>query len=252
MQALTGFERAVGGKGNDPIAAHVDPYRHVRRAGWRPWGSWPASTDAADRGRYRVVTSLLGAGMLLQSGTFQRDGVEATGPGLDAASDRLWARLPHLRCGDGHWVAMVIPDPAGWARLRSLPAFGSLPARYAPLRSEHDGTAIAAEAVLEEAFRHRAAHHWVEVLRRPRIACRAGRLVDRDQFRRAILDDPVNRQLGRVASYPTAEWGRFEQIGPLMRFGPERTTVARLMLPGMASTLCRIGDLGITKRRSTA
>jgi len=38
--------------------------------------------------------------------------------------------------------------------------------------------------------------------------------VNRDGFRRKILDDPVNRQLGRVVSYETADWGRFEQIGP--------------------------------------
>jgi hypothetical protein len=33
------------------------------------------------------------------------------------------------------------------------------------------------------------------------------RPADRDAFRRGILDDPVNRQLDRVASYATADWG---------------------------------------------
>jgi crotonobetainyl-CoA:carnitine CoA-transferase CaiB-like acyl-CoA transferase len=48
---------------------------------------------------------------------------------------------------------------------------------------------------------------------------------------RQILDDPVNRRLGRVVSYDTADWGRFEQIGPLVRTGPEPGVSTRLMLP---------------------
>ena len=55
--------------------------------------------------------------------------------------------------------------------------------------------------------------------------------MNRDGFRRKILDDPVNRQLGRVVSYETADWGRFEQIGPLMRTGPDGGVDARLALP---------------------
>jgi hypothetical protein len=52
-------------------------------------------------------------------------------------------------------------------------------------------------------------------------------------FRRAVLDDPVNRQPGRVVSYPTAGWDRFEQIGPLLRCGAEYLDGPRLMLPGV-------------------
>jgi crotonobetainyl-CoA:carnitine CoA-transferase CaiB-like acyl-CoA transferase len=57
--------------------------------------------------------------------------------------------------------------------------------------------------------------------------------MDRDQFRRAILDDPVNRQAGRVVAYHVEDWGHFEQIGPLIRCGPEPAGRPRLMLPGI-------------------
>jgi hypothetical protein len=39
----------------------------------------------------------------------------------------------------------------------------------------------------------------------------------------------VSRQLGRVAWYDTADWGWFEQIGPLLRTGPEPGVSAGLI-----------------------
>ena len=70
--------------------------------------------------------------------------------------------------------------------------------------------------------------------------------MDRDAFRRGILDDPVNRQLGRVASYETDGWGLFEQIGPLLRHGPDPAAGPRLMLPGIGEhTEEVLRDLGV-------
>jgi crotonobetainyl-CoA:carnitine CoA-transferase CaiB-like acyl-CoA transferase len=55
----------------------------------------------------------------------------------------------------------------------------------------------------------------------------------------------VNRQLGRVASYETADWGGFEQIGPLLRTGPEAGRGPRLMLPGIGEhTVEVLAELG--------
>ncbi len=72
--------------------------------------------------------------------------------------------------------------------------------------------------------------------------------VDRDGFRRAILDDPLNRQLGRVAAYDTPDWGHFEQIGPLLRCGPDPTGPVgppAWMLPGIGEHSIEVlADLG--------
>jgi crotonobetainyl-CoA:carnitine CoA-transferase CaiB-like acyl-CoA transferase len=62
-----------------------------------------------------------------------------------------------------------------------------------------------------------------------------------------ILDDPVNRQLGRVASYDTADWGWFEQIGPLVRTGPEPGVSTVLMLPRVGEhTVPVLAELGLS------
>src|SRR5258708_18200649 len=71
------------------------------------------------------------------------------------------------------------------------------------------------------------------------------RPVDRDGFRQAILDDPVTRQLRRAVTYETPEWGRFEQLGPLLRYGPEPGDGPRLSLPGIGEdTVGILAELG--------
>jgi hypothetical protein len=48
-----------------------------------------------------------------------------------------------------------------------------------------------------------------------------------------------------VASHQTADWGRFEQIGPLVRTGPSPGASARLMLPRVGEhTLTVLAELG--------
>jgi crotonobetainyl-CoA:carnitine CoA-transferase CaiB-like acyl-CoA transferase len=80
--------------------------------------------------------------------------------------------------------------------------------------------------------------------------------VDRDGFRRAILDDPVNRQLGRVAAYDTSDWGHFEQIGPLLRCGPDPTgptAPPAWMLPGIGEQSAEVlADLGVSSEEIDA
>jgi crotonobetainyl-CoA:carnitine CoA-transferase CaiB-like acyl-CoA transferase len=57
----------------------------------------------------------------------------------------------------------------------------------------------------------------------------------------------VNRQLGRVASYDTADWGWFEQIGPLVRTGPEPGAGSRPMLPRVGEhTIAVLAELGLS------
>ncbi|ONH60674.1 carnitine dehydratase [Frankia sp. CcI49] len=264
MQALTGLEQAVGGAGNDPVAPTWIPLDIT--------GGWVAAAgilaglyarEATGRGQ-RVDTSLLGAGMLLQSGVFFRDGEPVATPTLDAAQTGYGPGYRIYPARDGRWFALVVPDRDAWQRLRTLPppagvgvsggtatstdsntststSTGTpvtggepLPEAYVPLRGgAQDALARQAEATLEATFATATAAEWVAHLRAHGLAAELVDELDRDGFRRAVLDDPVNRQLGRVASYDVADWGWFEQIGPLLRYGPRTPEAPRPTLPGI-------------------
>lgn len=246
MQALTGFEQAIGGAGNDPIAATWIPVDMV--------GGWVAATGIlaglyarATTGRgQRVATSLLGAGMLLHSGVFRRDGAIVRGPELDGDQTGFGPGYRLYEAGDGRWVAVVVPTREAWMRLRG--EVPGLPEAYTPLRrTPDDPDARAAEDALAAALASAPAQQWVERLHDLGVPAEPVDAVDRDRFRRGILDDPVNRRLGRVASYETADWGHFEQIGPLLRCGPDADGGPALMLPGVGEhTGAVLSDLGFT------
>jgi len=221
MQAVTGFEVAVGGAGNDPVAATWIPID--MSGGWISAAGIMAglyAREVSGHGQH-VVTSLLGAGMLLQSGVFERDGELVHGPVLDAGQTGYGPGYRIYEGSDGVWFALVIPDEAAWRRISA--EVTPLPAEYAPLGG--DATA------LEAAFATAPAASWVERLRA--LGCHAEPIeeLNRDGFRRAVLDDPVNRGLGRVVSYEAPDWGHFEQVGPLLRRGPAPEPGPRLMLP---------------------
>jgi crotonobetainyl-CoA:carnitine CoA-transferase CaiB-like acyl-CoA transferase len=249
MQALTGFARANGGAGNDPVAATWIPIDMT--GGWVAAAGILAGLYArATSGRgQQVATSLLGAGMLLHSGVFQRDGEVVRGPELDAGQSGYGPGYRLYRAGDGDWLALVVPDPEAWGRLGAQPEAAALPGTFAPLRGgPHDAAAREAETVLEAAFAGAGAAAWVARLRALGVPAERVEAVDRDRFRQGILDDPVNRQLGRVASYQTADWGHFEQIGPLLRCGPEPAGGPDLMLPGIGEhTTAVLADLGFAR-----
>ncbi|MFC5753898.1 CaiB/BaiF CoA-transferase family protein [Actinomadura rugatobispora] len=254
MQAVTGFERAVGGAGNDPLAATWIPLD--MSGGWVAamgllTGLYARARDG--RGR-RVVTSLLGAGMLVQSGVFERDGELVRGPELDARQTGYGPGYRLYEGGDGGWFALVVPDEEGWRRLASLPGAGALPAEYTPLRGgADDARARRAETVLETAFASAPAAEWTDRLRGLGLLAELVEPLDRDGFRRAVLDDPVNRRMGRVVSYETADWGRFEQIGPLVRCGPDASAGPRLMLPGVGEHTAEVlTELGVPREEADA
>lgn len=261
MQALTGLEQAVGGTGNDPIAPT-----------WIPLdvsGGWVAAAGIL-AGLYArestgcgqlVATSLLGAGMLLQSGVFQRDGERVPTPSLDSTQTGYGPGYRIYAGGDDRWFALVLPDRDAWARLRDLTASaatpatgddstvaGGLPESYVPLRGgSDDALARQAESALEAVFAAAPAAEWVARLRAAGLLADLIEPLDRDGFRRAVLDDPVNRQLGRVASYEVADWGWFEQIGALPRYGPTGVGADPVtpMLPGVGEhSVAVLADLG--------
>jgi len=233
MQAVTGLERAIGGEGNDPIAGTWIPLDMA--GGWLAAigmlaGLYARATTGAGQ---QVVTSLLGAGMLVQSGAFQRDGALVSGPMLDGDQTGYGPGYRIYEGSDGEWFALVLPDETAWTEV-ALITGAPLPSTYAPLRGgADDAIARDAEAVLAKAFAAAPAGEWVARLRAADVLAEAVVVLDRDGFRRHILDDPVNRQLGRVVAYDTAPWGHFEQIGPLLRCGPESGEGPPLRLPGV-------------------
>ncbi|ROO85907.1 crotonobetainyl-CoA:carnitine CoA-transferase CaiB-like acyl-CoA transferase [Actinocorallia herbida] len=254
MQAVTGFETAIGGAGNDPIAATWIPVDMA--GGWVAAGGILAGLvgRAADgRGR-RVVTSLLGAGMLAHSGVHLRDGELVLGPSLDGTQTGYGPGYRIYECGDGAWLAVVVPGPEVWARLGE--SVGGLPS-YAPLRGgASDEAARKAEAILEAAFASASAAVWTARLRALGVPAEPVESLDRDGFRGAILDDPVNRQTGRAVTYQTADWGGFEQIGPLLRYGPSEappSAAVRLSLPRVGEHTAEVlAEIGLPEPDITA
>jgi crotonobetainyl-CoA:carnitine CoA-transferase CaiB-like acyl-CoA transferase len=246
MQAVTGFEVANGGAGNDPTAATWIPVD--MSGGWVAAAGILAGLVARARTGHgqRVETSLLGAGMLLHGGVFVRDGEVVRGPALDADQTGYGPGYRLYRCADETWLAVVVPDPAAWAALRSVAP--DLPGTYAPLRGgASDAAARAAEAVLDAAFLTAPAAEWATRLDELGVPAEVVGAVDRDGFRRRILDDPVNRQLGRAVGYETTDWGGFEQIGPLLRCGPGVDGGPSLHLPGVGEhTVEVLTELGCT------
>lgn len=248
MQAVTGFERAVGGAGNEPTAGTWIPLDMA--------GGWVTAIGmltglyarAATGGGQQVSTSLLGAAMLLQSGVFQRDGAVVRGPELDAAQTGYGPGYRIYQGGDGGWFALVVPGEDGWRALAGLAEVDGLPAAYVPIRRHRDDAeARRAEAVLEEAFAAGSAGEWVERLRALGLLVEPIAEADRDAFRRGILDDPANRELGRSVAYGTDDWGHFEQIGPLLRTGPDAGTGPQLALPGIGEhSVAVLRELGVT------
>jgi len=246
MQAVTGLERAVGGAGNFPIAPTWIPIDMA--------GGWVAATGIL-AGLYaqrtsgvaqQVTTSLLGAGMLLQSGVYQRDGRTIGGPALDADQTGYGPGYRLYRGGDDQWFALVVPDAMSWERLRMVLGTDELEAAYVPLRGgPDDAAARRAEGVLEKVFSSAPAATWTERLRHNGLLAELIEPMERDRFRQGVLDDPLNRQLGRVVEYETADWGHFEQVGSLVRCGPDLRHGPRGMLPGVGEhTTAVLSELG--------
>jgi crotonobetainyl-CoA:carnitine CoA-transferase CaiB-like acyl-CoA transferase len=127
-----------------------------------------------------------------------------------------------------------------------LPEMSALPPEYTPLRlGANTETARSVESRLGEAFARAPASEWTDRLRASDLLVELVADMDRDGFRRALLDDALNRQLRRVVAYETEDWGVFEQIGPLMRCGPDAGATPSLMLPGIGEhTIEVLRDLG--------
>jgi len=233
MQALTGFERAIGGEGNDPIAATWIPIDIT--GGWLGAIAMLAGLYARGRtGLGQVVTTcLLGAGMLLQSGIWQREGTLQCGPSLDSGQTGYGPGHRLYRCGDDVWIAVVIPQAEAWTALAAVAGVDELPVDFLPLRQDSEASPSKAEQVLADFFATAPAAEWPARLGQLGVLCEVVAAPDRDGFRRSLLDDPSNQALGRVLSYEAFDWGRIDQIGRLMRFDGKASSKAPGWLPAI-------------------
>jgi crotonobetainyl-CoA:carnitine CoA-transferase CaiB-like acyl-CoA transferase len=232
MQALSGIEAAQGGPGQPPcflVWGAIDV-----TSGWLSAAAVLAGLFARRRSGLgqSVATSLLGAALMLKSGAFVTDEGVLSGPVLDEAQTGYGAAYRLYRTADDAWLALAIPDRGTWRRLVAVMADVALPDEPPVLRRE-PGLVQHAEQALAAAFTTRSAAEWLSLLGDSAVPVELAVERDRSGFIAGFLDDPVNRQLGRVVSYPWGERGRLEQAGLPLRLGPAARPRAAAAIPGL-------------------
>jgi crotonobetainyl-CoA:carnitine CoA-transferase CaiB-like acyl-CoA transferase len=232
MQALSGIEAGQGGADQPPtflVWGAVDV-----TSGWLSACGVLAGLFARRRhgGGQLVRSSLLGAALTLKSGAFLAGDMITSGPVLDGGQRGYGAAYRLYQCADGAWFALAVPDGASWERLRTATGLAELPASPPPLRTE-GGAPQPEEQLLERAFATKEAAAWVAALRSADVPVEAVAEVDRTGFISGFLDDPVNRQLGRVVTLAYGERGRLEQPAFPLRLGPAPRIAAPAAIPGL-------------------
>jgi crotonobetainyl-CoA:carnitine CoA-transferase CaiB-like acyl-CoA transferase len=262
MQALAGIEAAQGGVGQPPtflIWGAVDV-----TGGWISACGMLAALYARRRGGggQSVASSLLGAAMTLKSGAFLAggpvvsgtvvsgtvvsgtvvsgtvvsgtvvSGTVVSGPVLDARQTGYGAAYRIYQGADAQWFALAVPDAATWARLCEVVPGEDLPAFPPPLRTEPAGPQPE-ELVLEAVFRSKNAAAWLRELHAAGVPVEPVGEVDRTEFAARFLDDPVNREMGRVVTHHWGDRGRVEQPRFPPRLGPAPQPGARAGIPGL-------------------
>jgi crotonobetainyl-CoA:carnitine CoA-transferase CaiB-like acyl-CoA transferase len=196
FQASAGWEVLGGGEGNDPMWFRFGFMDHLCAM---------ASTVATllavyhrDRtGTPQLVTaSLLGAGVLTNSETYLQDGKLAVdAEPLDGEQMGLSPGYRLYALADG-WIALCAREDDQLAR--ACQAVGAQD-----------------PAGLVDALAGGAQEATLAALRQAGVPCEPVRLDQGEPF----LDDPLNRALGLVTSYPHFEWGELEQVGALWSLG---------------------------------
>ena len=234
MQALCGVEAAGGGLGQGPT--YLDWGAIDVTSGWVSACSVLAGLYARRRtGQAQSVTStLIGAGLTLKSGAFLADDTVVEGPTLDAAQTGYGATYRIYRAQDSRWFALAVPDAPTWMRLLEVVGRAGLPAEPPPLRGD-SGVRQPAEERLEEIFAGRPAAAWVADLTAAVVPAEVVVEDDRAGFIARLLDDPVNRQLGRVVTFEWGARGRLEQPAFPARLGPDPRPAARWEIPPLGA-----------------
>jgi crotonobetainyl-CoA:carnitine CoA-transferase CaiB-like acyl-CoA transferase len=252
MQALAGIEAAQGGAGQPPtflVWGAVDV-----TGGWISACGMLAALYARCRGGggQSVASSLLGAAMTLKSGAFLAGGRVIGGPVLDARQTGYGAVYRIYQGADEEWFALAVPDAATWTRLRDVVAGEDLPASPPPLRTEPAGPQPE-ELVLEAVFRTKDAVAWLRELHAAGVPVEPVAEVDRTEFAARFLDDPVNREMGRVVTHHWGDRGRVEQPRFPPRLGPAPLPGAWAGIPGLGEhTTEMLESLGFDREQRRA
>ena len=220
MQAITGIEAGQGGAGQPPT--------FLRWGAVDVAGGWISACGILaglyalrrDGGGQSVASNLLGAGMTLKSGAFLAGDTVVGGPVLDAQQTGYGAAYRLYQGADGGWFALAVPDAAAWLALRTAVDRDDLPASPPPLRTRLGEGRQPEELVLEAAFGAKDAAAWVRELRAAGVPAEPVDNADRTEYSARFLDDPVNRELGRVVTYQWSERGQVEQPRFPPRIGP--------------------------------
>lgn len=196
FQAAAGWEVLGGGEGNDPMWFRFGFMDHLCAM-----GSTIATLlglverDRTGQGSF-VTGSLLGGAVLTNSETFLRaGGLAASVPPVDHDQNGLGPGYRLYRLADG-WIALAAAEE------------DQLTAACAAIGVDRT-------EALEAALSGRRCEAVLGELAANGVPCEPVRL---DQGA-AFLDDPLNRALGLVASYPHVEWGEMEQIGAFWQLG---------------------------------
>jgi crotonobetainyl-CoA:carnitine CoA-transferase CaiB-like acyl-CoA transferase len=242
MQALSGVEAGQGGAGQPPtylVWGAIDV-----TSGWVSACGVLAALYARRRrgGGQSVTSSLLGAALTLKSGAFLSGGDVVSGPVLDADQTGYGAAYRIYAGSDGTSFALAVPDAPVWDRLRSAVQVEGLPEAPPPLRSGPDDPQPA-EVLLAEMFRGRPAEVWVRELSDAGVPVELVVEADRSGFAAGFVDDPVNRQLGRVAEHHWGERGRVAQPRLAPRIGPGRLPSGRDGIPALGEHTAEVLDL---------
>jgi crotonobetainyl-CoA:carnitine CoA-transferase CaiB-like acyl-CoA transferase len=232
VQALAGIEQSQGGSGESPTFlawGAVDT-----AGGWVSACGILAALYARRRTgqRQRVSTSLLGSGLTLKSGAFVAGDTVVGGPLLDGGQRGYGAAYRFYQGADGEWFALAVPDLGTWNRLRKAVAIEGLPEEPPSLRTE-PGPIQPEEVFLERVFATRGAVTWVAALRSVGVPVEAVVKAVRETFVAGFLDDPVNRQLGRVVTHIWGERGTVEQTCFPPRFGPDPRPAPAARISGL-------------------
>jgi crotonobetainyl-CoA:carnitine CoA-transferase CaiB-like acyl-CoA transferase len=241
MQALSGVEAAQGGAGQPPA---YQPWGAIDvTSGWMAACGVLAALYAQRRrgGGQSVAASLLGAALTLKSGAFLVGDHVVSGPVLDAGQTGYGAAYRIYVGRDGAWFALAVPDQRAWDRLRDVLRLDGLPATPPPLRTGASGPQPE-EALLEAAFQAMDAAEWVAKLRAAGVPAEPVVEADRSEFAAGFLDDPVNRQLGRVVTHHWGHLGRVDQPWFPPRLGPAPRPPVRTGVPGLGEHTVQVLD----------
>jgi crotonobetainyl-CoA:carnitine CoA-transferase CaiB-like acyl-CoA transferase len=193
-----------------------------------------------------VSTSLLGAGMTLKAGSFIAGDSIVEGPIVDRDQTGYGAAYRIYRAADDAWLAVALTDATSWDRLRRAVGVDELPASPPALRVQRGEGKQPAEKLLEDVFATRKAADWVAALKAAGVPVEMVVEETRGAWVNRILDDPVNRQLGRVVGFEWGPYGWTDQGSLPLRFGPDPRPEAPRLLPGLGQhTDAVLEELGI-------